>query len=58
MTASAEQQALAKLHGIQQQERQQQEMCTKTATGYQRQFSLADGQALLNESSMSLAIGQ
>jgi hypothetical protein len=48
----AEQQAPAMLLGI-----QQQGMFTETSTGYQLQFSLADGQALLNGNPMELPIG-
>jgi uncharacterized protein YdgA (DUF945 family) len=48
----SEQQAPAMLLGI-----QQQGMFTKTSTGYQLQFSLADGQALLNGNPMALPIG-
>ncbi|MFT7218003.1 MAG: hypothetical protein ACI8R8_003099 [Paraglaciecola sp.] len=53
IAAIAAQQAPAMLQGI-----QQQGMFTETATGYQLQFSLADGQALLNGDPMALPIGQ
>jgi uncharacterized protein YdgA (DUF945 family) len=53
IAAIAEQQAPAMLQGI-----QQQGMFTETATGYQLQFSLADGQALLNGNPMALPTGQ
>jgi uncharacterized protein YdgA (DUF945 family) len=53
IAAIAAQQAPAMLQGI-----QQRGIFTETATGYQLQFSLADGQALLNGDPMALPIGQ
>jgi uncharacterized protein YdgA (DUF945 family) len=53
IAAIAAQQAPAMLQGI-----QQRGIFTETASGYQLQFSLADGQALLNGDPMALPIGQ
>ncbi len=53
ITTMAEQQAPTMLQGM-----QQQGMFTETTTGYQLQFSLKDGQALLNGNPMPLPIGQ
>jgi len=53
ISAIAQQQASAMLQGM-----QEQGMFTKTATGYQMEFSLKDGQAMLNGNPMPLPIGQ